>query len=252
MIRREQIGNVAVLTMEHGPTNALDLELCLALEHALEEVDEDASGAVVLAAAGAVFSAGVDLRRLLGEEDRYLDRFLPALERVVRALFVLPKPVVAAIHGDALAGGCLLAQAADLRIVADRAVRLGVPELTFGVPFPTVGLEVLRYQVGNRHTQDLVNTGRSVGPAEAMAIGLVDRIAPAAGLRARSIAEAERLAAVPAATFALTKRQLRRPLLEIIDRDVLVFDAEVRELWAAPDVRAAIERHAERAADPQA
>ena len=96
MIRSEKTGNVAVLTMEHGKANVLDLEFCHALERALAEVDDADSGAVVLTGRGSIFSAGVDLRRLLDDGDEYLDRFLPALERMVRALFVLPKPVVAA------------------------------------------------------------------------------------------------------------------------------------------------------------
>jgi enoyl-CoA hydratase len=245
MIRREQRQNVTVLSLEHGRANALDLELCVELEHALAAVREDGSEAVVLTGRGTVFSAGVDLRRLLAESDRYLDRFLPALERALRSLFVLPKPLVAAINGHAIAGGCLLAQAADLRLVADAPLRLGVPELRVGLPFPTVGLEVLRHQVGSRNAADLALSGRAVGPEEARGLGLCDRIMPAADLLDAAVAAAADLATIPAATFALTKRQLRRPVLEVIDRDVLAFDAEVRELWSAPDVRDALAAYVE-------
>lgn len=246
MIRREDRGNVAVLTMEHGKANALDRELCTELEHRFREIGEDECRALVLTGTGKVFSAGVDLKRLVTEGDPYLDRFLPALERVVRSLFVLPKPVVAAINGHAIAGGCLLAQCADHRIVAQGSARMGTAELLVGVPFPTVGLEVLRFQAGSRNAQRLAYTGAQFGPDDAVALGLADRSAPAGDLLETCIGIAEDLAKIPTATFALTKRQLRRPVLEVIDRDALAFDAEVRELWSAPDVRAAVEDYVQR------
>ncbi|MEY2982155.1 MAG: enoyl-CoA hydratase/isomerase family protein [Planctomycetota bacterium] len=246
MIRREDQDDVTVLTLHHGKANALDLELCLALDEALGAVEHSPSRAIVLTGEGPIFSAGVDLPRLLREDSAYTERFVPALAAVIRRLFVLPKPVVAAVGGHAIAGGCLLVQAADRRLLADGKARLGVPELKVGVPFPTVGLEVLRFQVGDRVAQDLACSGRTVLPADALALGLVDQVVEPAELLQVARAEAAGLAAIPAPTFGLTKRQLRRPVLEVIDRDAAAFDAEVVALWADGDVRAAVERFVER------
>ena len=246
MIRREAQDDVTVLTLHHGKANALDLELCLALDEALAAVEHDACRAVVLTGDGPIFSAGVDLPRLLMEDSCYTERFVPALAAVLRRLFVLPKPVIAAVGGHAIAGGCLLVQAADRRLLADGRARLGVPELQVGVPFPTAGLEVLRFQVGNRTAQDLAWSGRTVLPADALGLGLVDRVVEATELQAESMAEARHLAAIPTSTFALTKRQLRRPALEVIDRDAAAFDAEVLAAWSDDGVRRVIESYVER------
>jgi enoyl-CoA hydratase len=246
MIRREVRGDTAVLTLHHGKANALDLELCTALDEALAAVEHEPSRAIVLTGDGPIFSAGVDLPRLLMEDSAYTERFVPALANVVRRLFVMPKPVVAAVGGHAIAGGCLLVQAADRRLLADGKARLGVPELQVGVPFPTVGLEVLRFQTGDRRAQDLAYTGRTVLPAEALELGLVDRIVEPGALMEDALAEARTLAAIPPQTFALTKRQLRRPVLEVIDRDAAAFDAKVLALWGDDDVRTAVEGFVER------
>jgi enoyl-CoA hydratase len=246
MIRRDAQDGISILTIHQGKANALDLELCLALDEALAAVEHEPCRAVVLTGDGPIFSAGVDLTRLLMEDSAYTERFVPALADVVRRLFVLPKPVVAAVSGHAIAGGCLLVQAADRRLVADGKARLGVPELLVGVPFPTVGLEVLRFQVGHRRAQDLAYSGRTVLPAEACELGLVDRVVDAGDLAQEALAEAKRLAAIPAQTFALTKRQLRRPVLEVIDRDATAFDAKVLSLWSDDDVRHAVEGFVER------
>src|SRR5262245_14622366 len=155
--------------MRHGKVNALDLELLLALRDTFAGLRD--ARAVVLTGAGRSFSAGVDLRRLLDGGATYTAEFLPALQSACRALFEHPRPVVAAVNGHAIAGGCVLVAACDRRIMA--AGTIGVTELAVGVPFPTVPLEVLRHAVGPA-TADLVLTARTMTPEQALAVGLVD------------------------------------------------------------------------------
>src|SRR5262249_62216638 len=100
--------------------------------------------ALVVTGTGPMFCAGVDLRRLLREPPAYLDRFLPALDRMFETLLFLPKPVVAAVNGHAIAGGCVLACMCARRLAARRAARMGVTELLGGLPFPAPALETLR------------------------------------------------------------------------------------------------------------
>ncbi|MCE0761444.1 enoyl-CoA hydratase/isomerase family protein [Pseudonocardia kujensis] len=138
MIAREQRGAVTVLTIEHGPVSAMDLELCRALTAELSMV----TGPVVLTGAGRAFSAGVDLRRLLDGGTAYVREFLPALDELITAVFALNVPVVAAVNEHAITGGAVLAAAAERVLMADGRGRFEAPELTVGVAFPQSALEM--------------------------------------------------------------------------------------------------------------
>src|SRR6185295_5969986 len=119
-----------------GKASALDLELLVALESALRGEEQSKERALVLTGTGAIFCAGVDLKRIAQGKRQYIEAFLPALERAFERLFFLEKPVVAAINGHAIAGGAVLALACDHRILARGKGMVGTPELKVGVPFP--------------------------------------------------------------------------------------------------------------------
>lgn len=238
MIERAQHGDVAVLRIAHGKANALDLELCNALTAELEAYRQSAAKALVVTGTGTVFSAGVDLLRTLNEGTPYRRSFFLALSRVFETLFALHKPVVAAVNGHAIAGGCIIACAADYRVMAREPGRIGIPELLVGVPFPVVPLEIVRFAVGTR-AQALINRGATFPPDEALAHGLVDAVVDPEKLDEGALAAARSLAAIPATAFALTKRQLREPALERI-RVGAALDAEVQAAWVSPEILSAI------------
>ena len=138
VIDRTHRGSVALLRMAHGKANALDVEFCEAHRRALDELARRADARrVVLTGQGRMFSAGVDLVRLLKAAPTTCARFLPALHRLFDAVFFFPKPVVAAVNGHAIAGGCVLECCADYRMMAQGGGRIGIPELLVGVPFPS-------------------------------------------------------------------------------------------------------------------
>jgi enoyl-CoA hydratase len=223
---------VAVLRMAHGPVNAMDLELCQALAERFRGLAADPARAVVVTGSDRAFSAGVDLKRYLAEGEPYVARFLPALAEAFRAAFELPKPLVAAVNGHAIAGGCVLAACADLTLMADGAARIGVPEIRVGVPFPRIALEVLGVAVGERAAGRLVMDARTHSPERAREIGLVDEVVPTDALLDRAVETARAMAAeVPADTFATTKAQLRRVALERADR-FADEDEVVARLWS--------------------
>ena len=237
MIQREDRGPIAVLRLAHGKASALDTELLEALDRSLRELDDARPDAVVLTGTGSIFSAGVDLLRVLDGGTGYLAGFLPLLARAVRRLFAFPRPVVAAVNGHAIAGGCILACACDLRIMAAGEGRIGVPELRVGVPFPVAPLEVLRFAVPPQHLQKLAYTGRTYGAAEALEWGLVDEVVAPDRLLERALEAAGQLAAIPGASFELTKAQLRRPTLERIDALHDELEPRVAAQWASPGVQ---------------
>jgi enoyl-CoA hydratase len=224
---------VAVLAMRHGKANALDVELCKALCGALDDAAAGSATAVVLTGAGTVFSAGVDLKRVTAGREEYLTVFLPELRRVFTRLAALELPVVAAVNGHAIAGGFILSAAADWAVMAEGPGRAGVTELLVGVPFPAVALELLRLRAGDAQASSLALSGATFGAGEALARGLVDEAVPAAELAGRSLAAAQRLAALGPA-FGLTKCQLRQRFLARV-HDLAVFDAEVDAIWKAPE-----------------
>jgi len=246
MIHREQQGRVAVLRIEHGKVQALDLELCAELERVFEHVDDWAdTDAVVLTGTGSSFSAGVDLKRVLDGGAKYTDEFLPAMDRAFAAVFRCPKPVVAAVNGHAIAGGCVLACACDYRVMAKGKGRIGVPELTVGVAFPWLALEIVRLSTPVAHLQELFYLGETYVADEALARGMIDEAVDAERVGERGLAVAAKLGAMSPAAFAMTKRQLRQASLDEWKRHTVSHDAIVRMQWADPDTHSRIRGYLE-------
>ena len=246
LIERERHGQVEVVRLARPPVNALDLELLAALEETFDELGSSDAGAIVLTGAGRCFSAGVDLTRLLEEGPDYVRALVPRIESSFRALFACPKPVVGAINGHAIAGGCVLAFACDHRILVDEQATIGVPELVVGVPWPVLALEIVRYAVPNFRAQDLVYSGRTMGPEEARRIGLVEELVEPENAMPAALDCAERLASVPPEAFRLAKLQLRGPSLEHAARRGAELDGHIVEQWAAPETAAVIRAYLER------
>jgi len=240
MINRKQVSNaVTLVQFDHGRVSALDLEFLLALRAELAEL-ADAGSALVLTGTGSAFSAGVDLLRILDGGPDYVAQFIPALVGAFDDLFGYSRPVVAAVNGHAIAGGCVIAACADYRLMADGRGRVGVPELLVGVPFPAVALAAVRYATGDVGVADLVNSGATYLPAEALRRGLVDEVVPEAELLDRALSKAEQLAQIPVATFAHTKRLLRDRYWTEVETTGRQRDAEMLEAWKSPEISAAI------------
>jgi enoyl-CoA hydratase len=240
VIRAQDHGPVRVLRMEHGKVNALDLELCLAISAALREARAAGARAIVLTGTGTSFSAGVDLWRVVRDGRDYLERFLPALSAALLELFTIPLPVVAAVNGHAIAGGCVLVQACDHRLLAAGSGRTGLPELLVGIAFPSLALEIVRAATPRAHLQELIYGGRTYPPDEALARGLADELVPANELDARALELATRCGALAAPAFGLAKRQLRAEALERIERGGAAQDREALAIWCSDEGLAAI------------
>ena len=170
----------------------------------------------------------------------YLRAFLPALKRAFETLFCFPKPVVAAINGHPIAGGCVLACATDHRLMALGSGRIGIPELLVGVPFPTLALEIMRLAAAPTHFRALVYRGATFSPEAAKEKGLVDATVNPEKLLDEGVAVAEALMGVPTEVFAITKRQICDPVMKRVREDAARFDAAIEELWTAPATLVAI------------
>jgi enoyl-CoA hydratase len=224
----EDRSEVTVVRLRHGKVNALDLELLEAITAAVRGVDDDR--AVVLTGAGGAFSAGVDLRRIVDGGPAYVREFMPALSEAFLAIFDHPGPVVAAVNGHAIAGGCVIAAACDLRVMSEG--KIGLAELSVGVPFPTSALEILRHAAGAAASH-LVLTAALLDPPQAQSIGLIDHIEPPHSVLDASVGHAQRMARVPAEVYSFSKRQLQRPAREQIAARTEEDDKTVLASWSS-------------------
>ncbi len=240
MIHLEDQDGIALLRLAHGKANAIDLELFVELDRHLETLVAGPPLPVILTGSGPIFSAGVDLFRLLQEDAAYLEAFLGQLSTTLKRLFTLPLPVVAAINGHALAGGAILATACDYRVLAAGPAKLGVTEMLVGVPFPTVALEAFRYLLPPREAQQLILSGRTLEGDEALRLGLVDEVVPPAALLDHAVRVARQFGQIPADVFAVTKAQLRAPAVLRMEQGAPATAASIREIWDRPTTRAKI------------
>jgi enoyl-CoA hydratase len=235
VISVEERDGVAVVRLERGPVNALDLELLRGITATMSRVAD--APAAVLTGVGTVFSAGVDLRRIVVGGPAYVREFLPALSEAFLAVFDHPRPVVAAVNGHALAGGCVLAAAYDVRLMSGGTI--GLTELLVGVPFPVTPLEIMRFAVGPA-VAGLALTGRTMGPDEARRIGLVDTVVHPDELLPEAVQRAAALARTPAAVYASTKQQLHRFARQRIEELRPAEDSRAAAGWASEQTLAAM------------
>jgi len=205
VVRRRWDGAVARLTLARPPLNVLTISMMEDLNAALDEAAaRPAIKAVLLEAEGKAFSAGVDV------EDHMGDRVKPMLEAfhgIFRRLHALDCVTVAAVQGAALGGGAELATFCDL-VVASESATIGQPEIKVGV-FPPIAALHYPVRVGAQRALQLLLSGQVIGAAEALRIGLVDRVAPPDKLGETVEAEIARFTAQSAAVLRLTKRAVR-------------------------------------------
>jgi enoyl-CoA hydratase len=203
--------------MELGKANAIGPAFLAALDGVLEELERELPPAVVLVGYDRYFSAGLDLPALLPLDRAAMGRLITDFSRVMLRLFTLPCPVVAAVNGHAVAGGCVLALQADARLMtADEGARIGLKEAALGIGLPTVVLETLRAQVPASSLVAIALEGRLFSPVEARALGLADALHAPGELLPRALARARELASIAPQAWAQIKRGLRESVAEAV------------------------------------
>jgi enoyl-CoA hydratase/carnithine racemase len=208
----EVADGVGTIRLDRPKMNAISVQVQAELRAAaLEATERDDVAAVVVYGGERVFAAGNDVKEMADLTASDMMRVSGSIQSAVNAVAAIPKPVVAAITGYALGGGCELALAADVRIAADDAT-LGQPEVLLGIIPGAGGTQRLSRLVGPSRAKDIIFTGRFVKADEALAIGLVDRLVPAESVYDEAVAWARQFTGAASLAIRAAKESIDRGL----------------------------------------
>lgn len=214
---------VAVVTMDDGKANALSQQMIDALLAALTRAEQEA-GAMVLVGRPDRFCAGFDLRVMMASPQA-ATALLAAGSELLMRLYGAKLPLVIACTGHALAGGALVVLTGDQRVGAAGAYKLGLNEVSIGLPVPVLAMELARDRLSKRALVHATLLAQIYDPEGALAAGYLDAVAPADQVLAQARAEATRLAGLPSGAFRATKQRLRGATIEHI-RETLASDMQ--------------------------
>ncbi|MFD0310841.1 enoyl-CoA hydratase/isomerase family protein [Streptomyces sp. NPDC127119] len=234
-VHLEVAEGVGTIRLDRPPMNALDV----ATQDRLRELAEEATRredvrAVILYGGEKVFAAGADIKEMQAMDHAAMVLRSRALQDSFTAVTRIPKPVVAAVTGYALGGGCELALCADYRIAADNA-KLGQPEILLGLIPGAGGTQRLSRLIGPSRAKDLIFTGRMVKADEALTLGLVDKVVPAADVYTEAHAWAAKLAQGPALALRAAKESVDVGLETDIETGLAVERTWFAGLFATED-----------------
>ena len=238
-IKTESDGTVALITLNRpDKRNAISAAMIAEVLSALKDVESGGERVAIITGSGKAFCAGMDLDALKSLATQSPEQNLADARRTAgffRRIWSFPKPLIAAVNGAALAGGCGIATLCDFTLAVPEA-KFGYTEVRVGF-IPALVSMFLERQVGEKLARDLFLTGRIIDAAEAKAIGLVTNIVPAERLLAAARELAAVLIANSPASIQATKRLLVRVSETEIDRRIELAVAESVAIRATPDFR---------------
>ena len=229
----------AIISLNRDVTNALNLKLIRELSTTLCTLEQDAGthGIVLTSANDKFFSIGFDIPALYAQPLEEFRVFYQTFNRMCMQLFSFPKPVIAAITGHAVAGGCILALCCDYRYIAEGNRKMGLNEIKLGVPIPYPADCILRQTVGFRTYRDVVDTGDFYLPATLLNMGFVDRIVPADRLLLESIEKIPEISEHPPRAFVMIKETRVAPVLSAIHASLRRREEYFLSCWYSESTR---------------
>lgn len=207
--------DIALITMDDGKANAINPAMVASLNAALDTAEKEAK-AVVLMGRPDRFSGGFDLKMMMGSAPEEVRTLVMSGGALALRLYTLPMPVIAACTGHGIAMGCFLLLASDKRYGVPGPYKIGANETQISMVLPVFALELCKARLNPQYMTESVINGTLFDPDEAVKAGYLDQVVPAADLLDTAMAEAARLGALPSGAFAGNKRQLRKPVADII------------------------------------
>ena len=206
---------IATLTLSRGKVNALNEPVVEHLNGRLADLQNDGSvKAIILAGQGKFFSFGFDIPEFLSYSKESFTEYLTKFTGLYTYMFLFPKPLVAALNGHTVAGGCMLATACDHRIMVSGKARISLNEIGFGSSLFAGNIEMLKFHVGQKNAETIVYSGAMYSAEEALQLRLIDQISSEGDLKDEARKVAQEFAKKDAAAFMSIKGLLRRPVAE--------------------------------------
>jgi enoyl-CoA hydratase/carnithine racemase len=229
---------ITVIRLNKGKVHPLNEEMVDTIRTAFESVEHDDDvSALIFTGTGSFFSFGLDVPELYHYDKKDFARFIKKFTDLYTYLFTYPKPIVAAINGHAIAGGCMLATACDYRIMVSGKARISLNEVTFGSSVFAGSVEMLKYIVGGRHAEEVLFPGKMFSAEEAHRMGLIDRISTDTDIMSHAMTMAEEFAARDGVAFTSIKGLLRNPVAERMKRLEPASLEEFNNIWYSPSTR---------------
>jgi enoyl-CoA hydratase/carnithine racemase len=224
------------ITLDNPPANSYDGEVMAAFSAAVDEaIASDARAVIVRSASEKFFSAGADVKKFLANDVRTNMEMIRASHATFARMAAAPHVFIAYIAGHALGGGLEIALACDLRVAAAGTYKLGTPEVTLGLLPGNGGTQRLSRLLGASRAMELLLTGRTFGPEEGLALGILNYVHPADEAEGEARALADRLAAGPSQAIASIKRCVHEGLQRPLDDGLRLERELIEELFASED-----------------
>ena len=208
-------GEIATVTLNRGKVNALNEPMVEELTKSFEDLETDNEvRSIIFTGSGKFFSFGFDVPEFLNYSKSDFIRYLDKFTNFYTYLFLFPKPIVAALNGHTIAGGCMLATACDFRLMVTGKGKISLNEITFGSAVLAGSVEMLKYCVGSRNAQSILYSGAMYSAEEAFELGLVDQVSSEDALAEDARKVAKELAQKDSSAFKSIKHLLRKPAVE--------------------------------------
>lgn len=209
------------------------------MQKALSDLRDARGEPVLLRGEGDAFSAGLNLKEIAQLEPEGLTAYLELFDALVVALLTHEAPVVACVNGHAIAGGCVLMLACDLRVSTKQpGARIGLNEVPIGLMFPPRVMKLARARLAPSHAARVLLEGGLYPPAEALRLGLVHEIDFDPETAAKNLLA--RLAESPRPAYVDTKRELNRAVVDLDPAEIEAFRARVLPYWTSPELKATV------------
>lgn len=244
MLQTDWHGQLVELRLDRPPANAFDMALVGALRAAIASLPGAGARALVISGSPGLFSGGLDVPALLALDRDGIRAFWSAYFGLLRDVAGCPVPVLAALTGHSPAGGAVLALHCDYRIGAAGDFRIGFNEVEVGLPIPAAILGVMRATLGYRAARLLTVSGELVDMQRALELGLLDELVAPPDVVPVALARAAELVARPPRAMNLTRLELKRPILNLLDA---AGDVELAtDYWFSEETQAAMRELASR------
>jgi 3,2-trans-enoyl-CoA isomerase len=238
-VHLEKNDSIAVITLRKDKVNPLNEqvvdELAVAFQSAIDDRD---LGAIIFTGSGKFFSFGFEIPELYHYGKKDFAGFLVKFTNLYNLVFTSTKPIIAAINGHAIAGGCMLAIACDYRIMVTGKPKISLNEITFGSSVFAGATEILKYVVGSRNAEELLTTGAMYTAEDAKSLGLIDETVSQDELLTRAIDIAKNCASKDSTAFASIKQLLRQDVIDKIAKYEQNSIREFNDIWYSESTRA--------------